>query len=551
MHKVYCFLIGVGLSSLLSCLDHHTRSLLSEADSLMMSDPAKALEVISEIDTSKLFSARVKAFYSLMHTMAIDRNAIDTTDFRLLQDAIDYYTPKSKDSREKAYTLFYLGRLKYNNGDYTSSSVTFKKVLNSAYSQTDPWLSGMCYTFLGLIYINCHNIVDELDYSLKAFDAFSSYGDSVYINNARSNLAFAYHNNRFFDKADSLFECIDKESRYYADGLVGRAMNTVTSYNPDYAKACQWFDEAIKLNAYFSPDSYFQFTFSLMKNGQPERAEKLLKQLDAFPPNARCTYWKYKIAEAKGDESAAYSFLKEYNIQSDSLVQAHLMQSQSRAERDLWQLDSERLALQEKVSRANAILVSIVISLLLLSILLFFLWRQNALKQKLSELELDLSEARRLKELSDSEKRDIAGLLYSLRVKYASMYQDQFSQIGKLFDKNLDYASVLNKGHNEFMSKVRDVLSTISNDTSGQNSFEERLDTTLDGIMTKLRKDFPFFNERTFRLLSFIIAGFEPSTIAAIMNENASSVRSRKSRLKQQILSSDSPNKELYEMFLK
>lgn len=207
--------------------------------------------------------------------------------------------------------------------------------------------------------------------------------------------------------------------------------------------------------------------------------------------------------------------------------------------------------MQEKVSRANAILVSIVISLLLLSILLFFLWRQNALKQKLSELELDLSEARRLKELSDSEKRDIAGLLYSLRVKYASMYQDQFSQIGKLFDKNLDYASVLNKGHNEFMSKVRDVLSTISNDTSGQNSFEERLDTTLDGIMTKLRKDFPFFNERTFRLLSFIIAGFEPSTIAAIMNENASSVRSRKSRLKQQILSSDSPNKELYEMFLK
>ncbi|MBO5193421.1 MAG: hypothetical protein J6B62_00850 [Bacteroidales bacterium] len=69
--------------------------------------------------------------------------------------------------------------------------------------------------------------------------------------------------------------------------------------------------------------------------------------------------------------------------------------------------------------------------------------------------------------------------------------------------------------------------------------------------MSKLRHDFPSFKEDDYRLLSYMIVGFEAKTIATLMDITPGSVYTRKSRLKDKILSTSTENAELYRMCLR
>lgn len=68
--------------------------------------------------------------------------------------------------------------------------------------------------------------------------------------------------------------------------------------------------------------------------------------------------------------------------------------------------------------------------------------------------------------------------------------------------------------------------------------------------MIKLRTDFPKFKEDDFRLLSYVIAGFEAKTIATLMDVTPGSVYTRKSRMKDKILSASTENVKLYRLCL-
>ena len=69
-------------------------------------------------------------------------------------------------------------------------------------------------------------------------------------------------------------------------------------------------------------------------------------------------------------------------------------------------------------------------------------------------------------------------------------------------------------------------------------------------IMKKLRTDFPEFSEVQFRFLTYIIAGFDASSLAFLLNTSKNNVWVRKSRLKDRIFNSSSTNKDLYGTFI-
>lgn len=77
--------------------------------------------------------------------------------------------------------------------------------------------------------------------------------------------------------------------------------------------------------------------------------------------------------------------------------------------------------------------------------------------------------------------------------------------------------------------------------------FEELLNTRMNGVMEKLRSDFPEFQERDYRILGYSFAGFKDSTISILLHLNPSTLRSQKSRLKEKIRHSDTK----YSAFLK
>lgn len=99
---------------------------LDLADDLMESRPDSALTVLSSIDTTSLADDGEKARYALLMSMALDKNYIDTTNFDILQPAIDYYLTHGTPD-EKLRTFYYQGRIYQNKGDRDNALRSFNK----------------------------------------------------------------------------------------------------------------------------------------------------------------------------------------------------------------------------------------------------------------------------------------------------------------------------------------------------------------------------------------------------------------------------------------
>lgn len=106
MRKALFFLIL--LTGLASCTGREVMVRLSGIESYINERPDSALAAIRDIDTTALRGKAVKAKYSLLHAMALDKNYIDTADTRIVQPAVVYYSRHgSPEERLKAF--MYLG----------------------------------------------------------------------------------------------------------------------------------------------------------------------------------------------------------------------------------------------------------------------------------------------------------------------------------------------------------------------------------------------------------------------------------------------------------
>ena len=525
-------------------------SQLITADKLMMERPDSSLMIIVQIDTGVLYVKREKAKYSLLHTMAIDRNGNDTTDLSLISDAVKYYQ-KQGNNIDRARTFYYHGRILYNKGDYTSSLISFRKALSFAKKTDDNWIKGMIYSLMGSIYNQYLNTEDELQSEKTALHYFMLYGDSTYINNALYRLARAYHNNREFEKADSLYSVAGKVKEYAAVSLLERAINELTreSANPQLSVAL--FEKARSDGAAFTLTDWYQYTYALLLNGDDKTADRYYNQLKHYPDDARTLWWKYSIAKAKGQYPDALSIFEKYSWKRDSIMSARVAQSLYRAESDYYASEA-----QEANRRISTLRTTLIFSLSIIGlcmIILIIVWQGKRMKDKAERLDLEnkLSQMEELIEMtkqSDAERSIKEEHLKDLRLSFVNMYRQQFAKMGALYNTNLDISFNLEERLKE---QVKAIMEELSAGETQQARFEKRIDRDFDNIMTKLRSDFPKFDESSFRLLSYVIAGFKDSSIAVILNDNYSSVRTRKSRLKHTILEASTPNKPLYEIFLR
>ena len=331
--------------------------------------------------------------------------------------------------------------------------------------------------------------------------------------------------------------------------LLGLARNEISRNPPDSKQSVFYYEEAINNGASLTLSDWYQYSYALILNGEEKSADKVISRLSGYPDDAKTLWWKHRIAKAKGHYSDALSIFEFYSKQRDSVMSARVAQSLYRAESDYYAeeaRESERAIVSMKKT-----LISLVSLLALMTIIVVLIWQKKQLKAKEQrmELELKLSQMRDLLDIAkqdEFERDEKEKRLSNLRLAFVKQYKEQFAKIGKLFNTNFDISFTMDT---ELRNQVKEILSEISS-SENQNRFEDRLNHDLDGIMLKLRSDFPDFDESCFRMTSFLIVGFKDSTIAAMMNENPSTIRTRKSRLKKKILETPTTNKELYELFL-
>ena len=139
-----------------------------------------------------------------------------------------------------------------------------------------------------------------------------------------------------------------------------------------------------------------------------------------------------------------------------------------------------------------------------------------------------------------------------LQKMYAGLYQKQFSEIGKNYD-----ASYLNnpdrtsqKISKQVASEISNILSEISAQSSNHTEFEARINRDADNIIAKIRKDYPRYSDDDIRLICYLVAGFDATTISVLMNITGENARVKKHRIRGRLLRDKGENSELYRLWL-
>ena len=158
--KQYIIVIIFALC-LASCCQHSKHwETLTQVESYIEERPDSALNVLQGLDKDELSGMDEKAKYSLLLSMALDKNFIDKTDLEVLQPAIDYYEDYGS-ATDKLRTRFYQGRIYQNAGNDALAMESFVNAISEGEESDDILTKARIYFNRGSIY-----------YSLYEWDSF-------------------------------------------------------------------------------------------------------------------------------------------------------------------------------------------------------------------------------------------------------------------------------------------------------------------------------------------------------------------------------------------
>ena len=148
-------------ATLVACNRHSEHwATITEMETIIEERPDSVLNVLQAIDTDELIGDEERAKQALLHSMALDKNYIDKTDFEVLQPAIDYYEDNGS-ATDKLRTRFYQGRIYQNAGNDAAALECFVKAISEGSESDDILTKARIYFNRGSIY-----------YSLYEWDSF-------------------------------------------------------------------------------------------------------------------------------------------------------------------------------------------------------------------------------------------------------------------------------------------------------------------------------------------------------------------------------------------
>lgn len=170
----HIIIITILLLSFSACQRHSDAwAQLNHADSIMASAPDSALILLNNINPSQLSGNEEKARYALLHSIAFDKNYIDTTSFDVLQPAIDYYL-KHGTPNEKIRTLYYQGRIYQNQHNDDMAMQSFLGATEEAPNASDSLLIAKLYVAQSITYTSLYKFAESAKSILQAADIYAS-----------------------------------------------------------------------------------------------------------------------------------------------------------------------------------------------------------------------------------------------------------------------------------------------------------------------------------------------------------------------------------------
>lgn len=532
-----------------SCSNRNVRLTLDDVASYIQERPDSAFAVLKTLPTEKLNTAALKAKFSLLNAMALDKNYIDTTDVAVILPALEYYTKKGSVD-ERMLSLYYYGRILYNGKEYNKAIVAYSQALEYGEQSADDRYKGLANMAMADTYATSYNTVEESHYVTEAEKYFRKLGDVKLMDAAICRKAMALAKSKKFTEAEELFLSVlnSPDSVIRQIALVNLACVQVEKTPMNAKSAIEYFNKVLKEGGSLNVSRYATYAYALHVAGFPQAAEQILASLDKLGPEskAKSFAWRSAIASASGDYKQALEYARLTWEYQDSLVVVTLTQSLEKARRDYAQ--QQAAAVKVEASNNYLKLSSIILGLILVILIVLVIYRSRLVKEKNERYrfaEIAYLAKRRLEE-TEGDKQTTLKQLSELRSKHAQLYKTVFEHLRDLCDA-YNFSKKSTGSFDIVYNEVKKIVSGIIEDDAGQRKFEDLLNGICDDIMKNFRKDFPALLEEDYRFVSYLFAGFDTTSICLMFNiSSAEAVYSKKYRIKKIIQKSTSEFKEKY-----
>lgn len=553
-----------------SCDNRQTKSLLQDVETYIQERPDSALRVLRKVDSLTLNTKALRARYSVLFAMALDKNYIDTTALSILEPTVAYYE-KFGSPKDKMLSYYYLGRIYSNRKDYPNAVIYYLQALRES-SEDDYYHRGLIFEAATDAYNASFNDEEELRNSILAYECFEKIGDKD-LDLSLYKVAQAYHNNERFDVADSLYSLVysgkDSTSRLALYAMEDLVSNYLYQEKQDVERDLELLEYVAEHRGNLSLESYYEYAYLLLLAGKESEAENILSQLSNRETNGKTMEIRYRIAECKGQYEEALALLKSMLSHQNDVVKKKLAQSVFKAQSDYYRLTAEVSEQKSTISNQRSIIILITGLMIIALLYVIFMKRKSTLIREKDRLTQAVEESERLletvrnranEEKSEREK-DILDLksrnereqdkIKDLREMYVALYQKRFSEIGKYYDAASSHRleSIKEKAYHDVISSTQTLFEEIASGSEGQKKFEARINADLDDIVSKIRSDFPKLKDEDIRFICYLIVGFDTSTISFLMDISKENVRVKKHRLREKLNGYSGPNETLYRLF--
>ena len=545
MRKVFLLIGLLALAAVSGCESRRTVARLDDIQSFLQDRPDSALTALRSIPESELSSKRLRARYSLLNAMALHKCYIDTADLSVIAPADRYYA-RHGSAWDKMKTLHQKGIIQMNGGDYQSAVISLTAAATYIDQAGDWFNGGLICISLCQLYNKLHDNNEELSWAIRAENYYQKVDRPIYYQDSRIKHAIALNNlGRYQEAVDIYHSLLDDEELDEANRLsVMRHLAYTQSIrkNNNPQEADSLFTKVLQETGSLPEGCWDVYALASEWSGNRKRAESIFSQLDTTDREVFYTYSRFLYE--RGEYQNAYDHLILSIAGQTEMLNVALTQAAHKAQRD--HSESLRRETERKVFLLR-ILYLMGIALILLAGLVIYLVFRRRYERSRQDNELLAEAAETLLRQIESSESEKDRQLAAIRKEYIHMNQSSFKEVGRVYE-SLVSASRRGDSQRAILSQVKRLTEEIANDDSSESHLEKMIDASLGGLMHQFRADYPHLNERDYKMMAFIIAGFEMSTLAIFFGKSSISVPyTRKYRLKKKV---ESASPEISERYL-
>ncbi|MBO4633951.1 MAG: hypothetical protein J5669_01115 [Bacteroidales bacterium] len=511
---------------------------LDVAKSLMHEHPDSSLVILQEWKAYHSFSSkRDKARYSLLLSMALDKNYIDITSDSIITTAVQYYAPHPCEERMLSY--YYQGIVFKNMNATAAATVALEKAKEDAEVLGDWYYLGLINRNKAELFNETCNFPAAIQCAQESVACFRKANTPLYAQYSQLSLAISLINNKDYDEALSELNTLSQETsdQYLLHHLTLCKAHALWAKDAPANKLVHLYTQVPTV--YYDVLDFGRLAESYEFLGKKDSTDYWMNVGYALAPTetykVSLDFWQANLENGRGHYKEAYDLLKHVSSFQDSLTRIRLAESISAAQRDYFKQDRD---LQKEMARVAATRLYLWITVLCFCIILILLLFIFQLRSKEALL------------------RDGLATLHSNEVTINKLSSDNASLVGGLVNEKLKYLDELSNDYCQAESDVqkdqifklyKENLAKLQNNPKVFEEIEGQLNQYCGGLMRKFREQLPNVKGDKIRMVILFFTRI-PYKKAALFFKyyNADSLKKAKNRLRNTILDSGAPDTDLF-----